>query len=188
MGLARNALALLGLLTLLLAALGVAVFARFDRAAPGLYGSMLRDIVATGNPAEAMVWKRRVADGLSFEDVDLSIQSLAADLNMKDVGALPLGDQVAAMKGQPWRQLKVYLFCNPLTAAKMVEYSPAYAAWLPCRVSLVEDASGGLWLYALNMDVMLHGGTPLPTDLADEAEGARDAIFTLLDKAASGDF
>ena len=77
MGSARNALALLGLLTLLLAAMGVAVFARFNRAAPGLYWSILRDIVTTGNPAEAMVWKRKVADGLSFEDVDLSIQSLA---------------------------------------------------------------------------------------------------------------
>lgn len=47
MGLARNALALPGLLTLLLAALGVAVFARFDRAGPGLFASMLRDAMAT---------------------------------------------------------------------------------------------------------------------------------------------
>ena len=132
--------------------------------------------------------KRRVADGLTFEEVDDSIQSVALAENIRDVGQLPLGEQVALMQGSDWRQLKIYLYCNPLTAAKMVEYSEAFAAYLPCRIALVEDDDGALWLYSLDMDMMIHGGKPLPPDLKAEAERVKKVILTILDKAATGDF
>ncbi len=149
---------------------------------------MAKDLAATGNAAEATVWKRKVADGLTFEEVDESIKSVANDMNIKDVGALPLGDQVAAMKGTPWRKLKIYLYCNPLTAAAMIDYSDAYSAYLPCRISLLEDAKGDLWLYSLNMDMMIHGGRTLPDGLLKEAEHVREIILALLDRGAKGDF
>ena len=113
---------------------------------------------------------------------------LAADRNLRDVGQLPLGEQVAAMQGKDWRSLQVYLFCNPLTAARMVEYSPAFAAYLPCRISLVEDGDGQLWLITMNMDLMLYGGRPLPDELREEAEGVRAAMLAVMDGAAEGAF
>ncbi|MEZ5703501.1 MAG: hypothetical protein R3E42_18400 [Burkholderiaceae bacterium] len=36
------------------------------------------------------------------------------------------------------------------------------AAYLPCRVSLVEHDDGSLWLYTLNMDMMVKMGRGLP--------------------------
>ncbi|MFD2175849.1 DUF302 domain-containing protein [Rhodobacter lacus] len=188
MGVLRTILALVGFLALVCLGWGALTFRGFDPAAGRLYLSLAQELARTGNPAEAMVWKRQVAEGLSYDEVDQSIRSLAMDLNIRDVGALPLGDQVAAMKGAPWRKMKVYLYCNPLTAAAMVDYATAYAAWLPCRVSLVEDAEGRLWLYTLNMDYMLHGGRPLPADVAAQGEAVRSAILALMDKAAEGDF
>ena len=83
------------------------------------------------------------------------------------------------MQGKDWRSLQVYLFCNPLTAARMVEYSPAFAAYLPCRISLVEDGDGQLWLITMNMDLMLYGGRPLPDELREEAEGVRAAMLAV---------
>lgn len=184
----RNLLALVGLLAVL-AALWVAwTFRGFDPQAPMVYWNMARDLAATGNAADATVWKRKVADGLSFDDVDQSIQSIAQADNIKGVGELPLGDQVSAMQGKPWRKLKIYLYCNPLTAAKMVDYSEAYSAYLPCRIALVEDKEGKLWLYTLNMDMMIHGGKPLPPDLRKEAEGVRTTMLDILTKAAAGEF
>lgn len=184
----RTILAAIGLCALLAAAAAAWTFRGFDAQAGTLYWSMARTLAATGNIAEATVWKRPVAAGLSFEEVDESIRSLGARLNIRDVGALPLGDQVTAMRGAPWRKLKVYLFCNPLTAAEMIDYSEAYSAWLPCRVSLVEDGAGRLWLYTLNMDLMIHGGRPLPGPLGDQAAAIRTIIAGLLDKAATGEF
>ncbi|WP_428545801.1 DUF302 domain-containing protein [Profundibacter sp.] len=157
MGFIRNIFALLGVVAVGLAIwLGPALykykvaFDGFDDQAFDTYKSMMDRLAETGNSAAATVWKAKVAEGLTFEDVDQSIKQVAIDRNIKGVGELPLGDQVAAMTGKPWRKLNIYLYCNPLTAAKMVEYDPAYAAYLPCRVSLVEDNTGQLWLYTLD--------------------------------------
>ncbi|WP_102226444.1 DUF302 domain-containing protein [Acidimangrovimonas sediminis] len=184
----RNLMAIIGVVALV-AVLWVAwSFRDLDPKAPGVYWNMAKTLAATGNAAEATVWKAKVKAGLSFDDVDQSIQSAALADNIKDVGNLPLGDQVSAMQGKPWRKLKIYLYCNPLTAAKMVDYSEAYSAYLPCRIALVEDKSGQLWLYSLNMDMMIWGGKPLPPDLKKEALHVREVILDIMKKGANGDF
>ena len=160
----------------------------FDDKAPEVYMTMAKTLLATGNAAEATVWKIQVDEGLSVEDVDQSIKFIANGHNIKNVGDLPLSDQVAAMTGEDQRYLKIYMFCNPLTAAKMVEYSEAFSAYLPCRVSLVEDKTGQLWIYTLNMDMMIHGGTSLPPDLYEEANKVKDIILDIMNRGAKGEF
>ena len=191
----RNLLALIGVAAVAAAAyFGPAMwqyksaFDGFDPKAKAMYMEMADLLVETGNSAAATVWKVKVADGLTAEDVDQSIQNIANERNIKSVGFLPLGDQVAAMTGEPWRVLNIYLYCNPLTAAKMVEYDPAFAAYLPCRVSLVEDENGDLWIYTLNMDLMIYGGKTLPEDLLKEALDVKETMLAILNRAAEGDF
>ncbi|MEQ1714086.1 MAG: DUF302 domain-containing protein [Hyphomicrobium sp.] len=188
----KNVLALIGLIAVLGAGAMYARFAsainQFDPKAFGVYRNMTMRLLETGNAAEATVWKRQVKDGLSYEDVDQAIKTVAAEMNIKDVGALPLGDQVTAMQGKPWRKLKIYLYCNPLTAAKMIDYSDAFSAYLPCRVSLLEDKTGKLWLYSLDMDMMIHGGKPLPPELKAEAEKVKEIILAVLERGAKGEF
>lgn len=191
----RNLLALIGLVGVVAAAYyGPTIwkyksaFDGFDPKAKDMYMKMADTLVETGNSAAATVWKVKVADGLTAEEVDQSIQTIANERNIKAVGFLPLGDQVAAMTGEPWRVLNIYLYCNPLTAAKMVEYDPAFAAYLPCRVSLVEDENGDLWIYTLNMDLMIYGGKSLPEDLLKEALDVKETMLDILNRAAEGDF
>ncbi len=163
-------------------------FDGFDEQAFDTYKGMFDRLVDSGNAAAATVWKVKVADGITFEEVDESIKAVAVDLNIRGVGELPLGDQVAAMNGEPWRKLNIYLYCNPLTAAKMIEHDLAYAAYLPCRVSLVEDAEGNLWIYTLDMDMMIHGGKTLPPELLKEALEVKSIMQDILARAAEGDF
>jgi len=163
-------------------------FDSFDPQAFDTYKGMADRLVETGNAAAATVWKAKVAEGLTFEEVDESIQQVAIDRNIKGVGDLPLGEQVEAMTGAPWRKLKIYLYCNPLTAAKMVEYDIAYAAYLPCRVSLVEDENGDLWVTTLDMDMMIYGGKTLPDELLKEALEVKSIMLDILERAAEGDF
>ena len=160
----------------------------FDDNAPKVYTDMFKSLVASGNGAEATVWKVPVADGLSVEDVEQTMRFVANEHNIKNVGELPLSDQVAAMTGEPQRYLKIYMFCNPLTAAKMVDYSDAFSAYLPCRISVVEDKTGKLWIYTLNMDMMIHGGTRLPDELFEEANTVKDVILDIMNRGAAGDF
>ncbi len=195
MGFIRNILALLGVVAIGLAVwLGPALykyktaFDGFDDQAFDTYKGMMDRLAETGNGAAATVWKAKVAEGLTFEDVDQSIKQVAIDRNIRGVGELPLGDQVAAMNGKPWRKLNIYLYCNPLTAAKMIEHDLAYAAYLPCRVSLVEDETGQLWIYTLDMDMMIYGGKTLPPELLKEALEVKDIMQDILTRAAEGDF
>lgn len=188
MTLVRNLLALIGVIALIAVIWVLWTFRGFDPQAPRVYWDMAKSLAETGNAADATVWKVKVADGLSYDDVKSSIKSTALADNIKDVGELPLGDQVSAMEGKPWRKLDIFLYCNPLTAKQMVNYSPAYSAYLPCRIALTQDAQGQLWLYSLNMDMMIHGGKPLPPDLLKAAEHVREVILDIMHKGATGDF
>ena len=195
MNMIRNILALIGLIAVLIAGYFAptimkykTAFDGFDPKAWGVYKKMAEDLIRTGNAADATVWRAKVAEGLTFDDVDESIKATAIDRNIKGVGELPLGDQVTAMQGKPWRKLKIYMYCNPLTAAKMVDYSEAYAAYLPCRVALLEDKKKQLWIYTLNMDMMIYGGKTLPADLLKEALHVKDIMKDILKRASTGDF
>jgi uncharacterized protein (DUF302 family) len=191
----RNLFALLGFVVVIAAIYAAVTFApmmqafdSFDEKAIDVYGEMIETLLETGNAAEATVWKVPVEDDLTVEDVELAIRAVANELNIKNVGELPLSDQVEAMNGKKSRFFKIYMFCNALTAAQMLEYSDAYSAYLPCRVSLVEDKQGKLWLYSLNMDAMIYGGKPLPAALKEEAMGVKKIILEIMNRGAEGDF
>ena len=160
----------------------------FDPKAAEVYVDMTKSLLASGNGAEATVWKVPVEEGLSAEDVEDAMRSVANEHNFKNVGELPLSEQVALMTGKDQRFWKIYMFCDPLTAAKMVDYSDAFSAYLPCRIALVEDKTGQLWLYTLNMDMMIHGGTELPAELYEETIKVKETILDIMNRGAAGDF
>ena len=98
----------------------------FDPQAANVYVDMTKSLLASGNGAEATVWKVPVEEGVSAEDVEDAMRSVANEHNFKNVGELPLSEQVALMTGKDQRFWKIYMFCDPLTAAKMVDYSDAF--------------------------------------------------------------
>jgi len=191
----RNLFALIGVVAIVFA-ISAAVkmapmmktFDTFDERALDVYMSMMDKIIETGNAAEATVWKIPVNEDLTTEDVEETMKFVANEHNIKNVGELPLSAQVEAMSGEKSRFFKIYMFCNALTAAKMLEYSDAFSAYLPCRISMVEDKKGKLWLYSLNMDAMIYGGKTLPPALKEEAEGVKEIILDIMNRGAEGDF
>ena len=163
-------------------------FSSFDVEAYDTYQALAEKILATGNAAEATVWKTRVEKDLTAEDVEEAMLSVANEHNIKNVGVLPLYKQIEAMSGQPYRYMKIFMFCNALTAAKMADYSDAFTAYLPCRVTLLEDKTGQLWIYSLNMDLMIYGGLPLPPELKKEALKVKMIIQEIMARGAAGEF
>jgi uncharacterized protein (DUF302 family) len=190
-----NFLAIVGLavVALLIAAgirLGPSItsLADFDPQAPATYAEIGQALLATGSGPEATVWKVPVADGLKAEEVEETMRFVANEHNIKNVGELPLYKEVEAMSGKPFRFMKVYMFCNALTAARMLSVSDAFSAYLPCRISMVEDTEGKLWLYTLNMDLMIYGGKTLPPELKEEAIGVKNTILDIMNRGAKGEF
>jgi uncharacterized protein (DUF302 family) len=160
---------------------------QLDPKAKNVYMDMWAKLKETGNSADATVVVYPVADGVTPEQVDAAMKFKANELNIKGVGELPLSEQVKLETGKEQRFLKIYQFCNPQTAMKMVEYSDAFSAYLPCRIALIQDKQGKLQLYSLNMDMMIHGGKTLPPELLKEAEGIQKIITSIMEQGASGE-
>lgn len=188
----KNIFALIGLLAVIVI---IGVYAKFNSSLegfdPGAKSTFLQfaqSLVQNKSAAEASVWKIPVNEGLSPEDVEQTMKFVANEHNMSNVGELPLSKDIEAKLGKPYRFVKIFLFCNSLTAAKMLDYADAYSAYLPCRITLIEDQEGKLWLISLNMDMMIYGGKPLPPDLKEEAIKVKEYILDIMNRGASGEF
>jgi uncharacterized protein (DUF302 family) len=191
----RNLLALVGVIAIASGiffygklAPEIAAFKQLDPGAKDVYLTMWEKLKETGNSADATVWKFPLEEGVSWEDAQDAMETTANGHNIKNVGVLPLSEQVELMTGEKQPFLKIYQYCDPLVAMQMVKVSGAYAAYLPCRISMVEEKDGQIWLYALNMDMMIEGGKTLPDDLLAEAKNVRTVILDIMKRGAAGDF
>ncbi|AHE99954.1 DUF302 domain-containing protein [Thioalkalivibrio paradoxus] len=194
MRLVRNVLALVGLLTLV--AIGGLILVlepymhkvrSLDEAALGVYSEVARTILATGDPTAALVYQRSVAAGLTVADVEIALGRAAEAADLHTLGALSVDRQVRNRAGVGFPFLKVYLFCEPELAADLIRHTTAMAAFLPCRIILHEDERGGLWLMTPNLDLVIHGGRPLPIALQERALGLQSTLREIVDRAAAGD-
>ncbi len=191
----RNILAIVGLVAVLAAVYAMvtlrpalAVFNQFEDNAGNVFADMGVKLIESGNMAEASVWKVPVDEGMTAADVEETMKLVANEHNFKNVGEMPLFKEVEAMSGQPYRYVKIFMFCNALTASRMLDYNDAFSSYLPCRITLIEDLEGKLWLYTLNMDGMIYGGKPLPAELKAEAENVKDIILDIMNRGATGEF
>ena len=146
-----------------------------------------RWIEAEGDIAVATTWERKVKPGVTINDLEQVLTQIAAERNMKGVGELPLSKELEARTGKPQKFLKVYSFCTPTTAREMVDFSPHMAAYLPCRITVVEKEDG-LWMYTLNMDMMVKMGRKLPSPLKENAMKVRDTIWEMMERGSKGEF
>lgn len=174
--------------TLLLTGCGtISTMAKLENGA-GAEASRMWDrwVEGNGDIAIATTWERKVAKGVTPNDIEQILKQVATERNMKDVGTLPLSKELEARTGQKQKLLTVYSFCTPTTARRMVDFSPHMAAYLPCRVTVVEKEDG-LWLYTLNMDMMVKMGRKLPSPLKEEANAVRDTIWEMMERASKGE-
>jgi uncharacterized protein (DUF302 family) len=68
----------------------------------------------------------------------------------------------------------------------MVDFNIDFAAYLPCRISLIEDEKGQAWLIMLDLNLLING-TPLNPKLKSLAIGVRDSLEAIIKAGANGD-
>ena len=192
MKLIRNLLALIGLVVVIVAVIAYVrlapVISEFDEDFVSVYKEFAGNLLATGDPGVSMMWSVEVQEGLSAEDVIESMKSLATSRNFLFVGESPFYKQVQAITGEEYRYVNFLSFCDAKVGMKMLEYQDHYSGFMPCRIALVEDNSGQLRLYSMNLDMMISGGKRLPDDLKADAVRVRDTIKFIMEGAAAGEF
>lgn len=132
------------------------------------------------------VIKQPLAAGVSADDAIEAMKSKAVALNMKFVAHQPLSQELQA-RGIKSGRLEIFQFCNPMDAYEMVKYNPVFAAYMPCRIALVEDQQGKIWLMMLNLDLLIDN-TPLPPEVKAIAERVNTTLKSILESAAAGEF
>lgn len=192
MKLLRNILAIIGLITIIGVAFTVnhiwSTTKDFDPDAFKLYKHFASELLATGDLASAFVWQVPVEEGIEIEDVKDSMKSIAVSKNFFFVSDSPFYKQAKAVTGIDYRHVSFMQFCDVEVGMQMLDHNNAYSAFMPCVISVVEDQQGKVWLYAMNMDFLIHGAKELPAKLKAEALRVRRVMREIMDGAAKGEF
>ena len=127
-----------------------------------------------------------IKEGISAEDAIEAMQSKAAELNMKSVGHQAVSKELEA-RGIESPRLEIFQYCNPEDAVKMVKFNTIFAAYMPCRITLVADQQGKLWLEMLNLDMVINS-VALPPELNKIAIETNGKMLDILTAGATGEF
>lgn len=132
------------------------------------------------------VVKMPLAEGVSVDEAIQFLQSKAAELNMKIVAHQPVSQELKA-RGIDSGPMHIFQFCNPEDAYKMVQHNALFAAYMPCRIALVEDADGKVWLMMLNLDILINNA-PLTPELKEMAVRINDNLLKIMEAGATAGF
>jgi uncharacterized protein (DUF302 family) len=146
----------------------------------------LRDMI------NMMVAKKKVLPGITFDEVVESLQSKAFDLNMRPSGRNTPYIVLRDIYDPNSPRLEYLSFCDLVTMRKILDYSLEFSALLPCRIGVMEDEEGQIWLTTLDWDVRWLDSSPNPNrisdDLRERALRVRSNIEQMMEAAATGDF
>lgn len=132
------------------------------------------------------VVKMPLAEGVSVDDAIQFLQSKAAELNMKIVAHQPVSKELQA-RGIETGPMHIFQFCNPEDAHKMVQHNVLFAAYMPCRIALVEDVDGKVWLMMLDLDILINNA-PLSPELKEMAARINKDLMAIMEAGATGGF
>jgi len=139
-----------------------------------------------------MVAKKKVVPGITFDEVIQSIKTKANELNMKSVGHNTPYKVLRDVYDPKSPRVEILSFCDLITMRKMLDYSLEFLAFLPCKISVAEDADGQIWLVTIDWDVRWLDTSPNPNQIPPEirtmAISVRERIEQIMETAASGDF
>lgn len=166
-----------------------AAWGDFDPDAARVYVSLGRDILRSGNFAEAILLRMAVAEGRSEGDVEQAVKAAARRLNPAgdDGGEMALQGEAEVKGGDPYGVARQYLACDARTVAALLDHSHAYLPLQPCRLTLSRDPQGGLWLSAFDLELLISGGKPLSPELKAEALKAKETLLEIMRRGAVGD-
>jgi uncharacterized protein (DUF302 family) len=129
--------------------------------------------------------KIQMQDSVSFDDAIESLKLRANQHNLKLVGVNQIYKEIAALTGKPAKRMEIFNFCDGLTANKLLSSDPMMIAFMPCRIAILEDATGKRWVISMMMDLKLIQA--LPADARQSAERVMFAMKDMMVAASKGD-
>ena len=201
MKLIRNLLALIGLVVVAGLIFAFVKFdlgsrlgqvAKLDKQALPEYMKMFDVVLKTGDPAKGMVRrvKMEIPEGMSkeeaFEAAIEAMDEVAAEygLAMVDSKTMPRGGKLFKDGGL---LTHIRSYCSPAIADKFLAFSPYFVGFMPCRIGIVEEPNGDIYIYTMSLELMINGGQPLPKEMLELANEVRSGMYAMLEAGAHPD-
>ena len=139
-----------------------------------------------------MAAKKKAAEGLTFEEVVESLRLKGNELNMRFVGVSTPWKVIREIRGDDkYPRVEIYSFCDLETLALVLEYMPEFIVFIPCRIAVMEDGKGNIWLVTLDWDVRWLNTSPnpnrIPKEIYERALKIRANMEKMMEAAANGD-
>ncbi len=140
-----------------------------------------------------MTMKIKAKDGLAFDEIVEAMDLKANDVNFKKTGHSKIWQDVASITGVPTTRIEVLQYCDAVVGRRMLDVSPEFAIFIPCRIAVYEDANGEIWLMTLDWDVSWlaqawQPGSQIGEQLRQDAVRIRDAMHQIMISGASGEW
>ena len=132
------------------------------------------------------VVKMALSDGVSTEDAIQAMNSKAAELNLKLVGEQFVSKELEN-RGVETPYLSIHQFCDPMDARTMVVANPIFSSYMPCRISVVEDQDGKMWMMMLNLDMLINSKL-MPSEVIETAIKVNQQMLAVMVAGAEGEF
>jgi len=140
-----------------------------------------------------MTAKVKAAEGVEFDEIIEAMEIKANEVNFKKVGHNKFWKDVGAITGEPALRVEILQFCDAIVGRKMLDFSPEFSIFIPCRISVVEQPDGSIWLMTLDWDVSWlamawQKGSKLPEELRQDAVRIRDGMTAIMEAGANAEW
>ena len=153
-------------------------------------------------PSLARPARSEVADSIQITEIAQTVVRMAAEQGVtpeqaeeamlakaEEIGLMKVGQQKVsqflARQDVQMPHLSIHQFCNPLDARVMVMADPILSSYMPCRISMVEDENGKLWLMMLNLDMLINSKL-MPGDVVETAIKVNQQMLEVMTAGATG--
>ena len=170
---------------------GKAILAKAKRAEKGSKTKVVKAPVQEALPGASVseitqtVAKMELGKGVSRDEAVVAMRNKAIELNMRLVGEQHVS-KALEKRGEKTPYLAIFQFCNLSDAKTIVQDNPLYAAYMPCRVAMVEDTSGKTWLMMLNLDILVDN-TLVSKDIVKTVIAVNQKMLEIMVAGTTGD-
>lgn len=132
------------------------------------------------------VTRTPIADDVSIDDAIESLIERARELNFKLVGHQKVSETFKRLGLPNVRRIEIFQFCKPQVAKLLIEHDISIAAYMPCRIALVEDKQGKAWFVTANLDMILKSAK-LPDEVLKMGLQVHNNLREIVEAGANGD-
>lgn len=196
MKLIKGLLTLIGFIVVIAGIIGAVLFgskiSKLDSQAIPEYMKMFDTVLTTGDPAKGMIRKVKmvIPEGMSKAEAFENALDIMDEVG-EEFGLAMVDSKTMPRNGKLFKDggllTHIRSYCSPHIADKFLAHSSEFIGFMPCRIGLIEEPNGDIYIYTMSMELMINGGYTLKPELLTLANEVRKGMYTMMEKAAAGD-